>query len=1043
MQHTRQNREPSGRTGHGGSFFSAATIQPKLSVNQPGDDYEKEADHTADRVMRMPDTKAAGFFRPAAGVMRKCKCEEEAMFQRKSREYDEEKIVQRKCSACEEKEKLHRKEAAGSEPEVTPAVSQTLASSGHAMDSGTLEFMEGRFGYDFSQVRIHNDAQAHESSNDIQALAYTHQNHIAFGEGQYQPHSEEGRHLLAHELTHVIQQTGGVQTKAIQRKGNFGPGPKRASGEFGHALALPEMTRGRKNTDLFTEAPIPGATKDGLMDIDKAGFADFYNAKTILGLRLIHGEPAFLKPLREIHHSGDEFNPAGQGAPAGGKHPPRIRRLKEAPDDIRIGDLKPPVAKEIGWGVQQIKAYQAGIKNTANEAAKYITAHPKEEDTKTSWSPAVGPLTSLDIPGSLNYAKGGLGVKPMKLYAYSEGSKDGVPTDLHGSMFVYNYHDVDSSVEGIWIYEWIPDDAPVFTTGELQLRILDRLNKEVIPNLRRKEKPRDKVQRDDKPPAFNYGQWSAQEYGPWKTDAEKLLSDKTYHKDSAAAEALLDVRQRVPGAKNKLKAPPETEKLAGGDKKIRFWKSYGGIFGRLRSAFGSVYTRIATVFDTIKGKVAGFFSGNKDPGMASGSSIIAKVASVLIGIIKRYVASVFQKVGAGLKTSLITGVKNVLQELFADAVGEDFLNEIKGLTDLTELYEQFRENEYVKSILEYLDKGFQIVSIFEQIKDFWNKARDIEELVEDVVAAIQCVTPPVAGCIKVLFKKLTEWAIAQAIGTCYFQTRIFVPLFNTFSFFRELPNKIVKSLVDLANDHIPLPSFIHSKLLAPVPISNTAFDAKDLSCNDNERTNAINLAFGKLRTKYTPERVDRLLEIMKKRGVGDSQELDLDLIGKLDKALDALSDVNDATLLAIGDDSEKDKASGAVATIEEFVTAVKETDRSFFDLGESDGARLAKFFYVGHLPLGAGGRMKVSISDHKPCKEWHTLAIVYVMAEPDGETSDRKCFKIKENLTFKLGGDQTLRAGECFWAFKNPAICVPGAAGLSGHVYAENHQLIP
>ena len=63
-------------------------------------------------------------------------------------------------------------------------------------------------GYEFSAVRIHNDGQAHQSSKDINALAYTHDSHIVFGSGNFQPDTESGKKLIAHELTHVVQQNG-------------------------------------------------------------------------------------------------------------------------------------------------------------------------------------------------------------------------------------------------------------------------------------------------------------------------------------------------------------------------------------------------------------------------------------------------------------------------------------------------------------------------------------------------------------------------------------------------------------------------------------------------------------------------------------------------------------------------------------------------------------------------------------------------------------------------------------------------------------------
>jgi hypothetical protein len=82
-----------------------------------------------------------------------------------------------------------------------------LRSSGQPLDAATRAFMEPRFGHDFSNVRVHTDAQAAESAHSMNALAYTVGNQIAFGTSLYVPGSLEGRKLLAHELTHTVQQT--------------------------------------------------------------------------------------------------------------------------------------------------------------------------------------------------------------------------------------------------------------------------------------------------------------------------------------------------------------------------------------------------------------------------------------------------------------------------------------------------------------------------------------------------------------------------------------------------------------------------------------------------------------------------------------------------------------------------------------------------------------------------------------------------------------------------------------------------------------------
>ncbi|HLI88385.1 MAG TPA: DUF4157 domain-containing protein, partial [Ktedonobacteraceae bacterium] len=89
---------------------------------------------------------------------------------------------------------------------VPPIVHDVLNSSGQPLDVGTRAFMEPRFGFDFSRVRVHADARAAESTQAVNALAYTVGHNVVFGTGQYAPGTNEGRRLLAHELTHVVQQ---------------------------------------------------------------------------------------------------------------------------------------------------------------------------------------------------------------------------------------------------------------------------------------------------------------------------------------------------------------------------------------------------------------------------------------------------------------------------------------------------------------------------------------------------------------------------------------------------------------------------------------------------------------------------------------------------------------------------------------------------------------------------------------------------------------------------------------------------------------------
>jgi hypothetical protein len=115
-----------------------------------------------------------------------------------------------KCDECDKKNKknvLQRASSGGPQPASIPSgVNQVLSSPGRPLDGSTRTFMESRFGHDFSHVRIHNDSLAAESAHAVNARAYTVGQDIVFNRAEYQPHTTQGRRLLAHELAHTIQQ---------------------------------------------------------------------------------------------------------------------------------------------------------------------------------------------------------------------------------------------------------------------------------------------------------------------------------------------------------------------------------------------------------------------------------------------------------------------------------------------------------------------------------------------------------------------------------------------------------------------------------------------------------------------------------------------------------------------------------------------------------------------------------------------------------------------------------------------------------------------
>jgi hypothetical protein len=114
------------------------------------------------------------------------------------------------CEECKKKRQGTLQRAAlGNLPthEIPPIVHDVLNSPGQRLDKQTRAFMEPRFGHDFSDIHIHTDAKAAKSARAVNALAYTVGQNVVFGENQYMPQTVEGRRLLAHELTHTLQQS--------------------------------------------------------------------------------------------------------------------------------------------------------------------------------------------------------------------------------------------------------------------------------------------------------------------------------------------------------------------------------------------------------------------------------------------------------------------------------------------------------------------------------------------------------------------------------------------------------------------------------------------------------------------------------------------------------------------------------------------------------------------------------------------------------------------------------------------------------------------
>jgi hypothetical protein len=183
--------------------------QAMLTVNPPDDVYEQEADRVADAVtrtlnarsQRQPLPEEEELIQGKSRIQRQLPEEEEELLQGKS-------LVQRQP---EEEEELQMEATGSSSATVSEELETRINAargSGQPLSEGVRESMEQAFRADFSGVRVHNDSEAHALNRELSARAFTTGQDIFFREGEYSPGSNSGQKLIAHELTHVVQQTG-------------------------------------------------------------------------------------------------------------------------------------------------------------------------------------------------------------------------------------------------------------------------------------------------------------------------------------------------------------------------------------------------------------------------------------------------------------------------------------------------------------------------------------------------------------------------------------------------------------------------------------------------------------------------------------------------------------------------------------------------------------------------------------------------------------------------------------------------------------------
>ncbi|PZX49867.1 eCIS core domain-containing protein [Algoriphagus chordae] len=217
---------------------SRLVVQPSLKIGRPGDKYEQEADSVANHVVMSPSNAAPALAMSPASSSESAfqmQTEEEeetlqmmpfpessSILQLSSMEEEEETVqlspdLSQTIQRQEEEEEAIQLSADGAptaSPQISTQISQSKG-SGQSLPAPVLAEMGQKIGADFSGVNIHTGSQAAGMSNALGAQAFTHGKDIYFNEGKYQPETSNGKHLLAHELTHTVQQGAAVRRMPI------------------------------------------------------------------------------------------------------------------------------------------------------------------------------------------------------------------------------------------------------------------------------------------------------------------------------------------------------------------------------------------------------------------------------------------------------------------------------------------------------------------------------------------------------------------------------------------------------------------------------------------------------------------------------------------------------------------------------------------------------------------------------------------------------------------------------------------------------------
>ncbi len=695
-------------------------------------------------------------------------------------------IIQRSCDECsiekatpeetsEEKETENQEVEAGSDndeagpggggtvnPKAAPggpgpvssqfeAGLQASKGGGQPMNAPLRKSMENRFGQDFSHVRIHNNHAAGNLSASINAQAFTHGSDIYFNQNKFDDTSASGQRLLAHELTHVIQQTGPSAVKPkIQRE------EEDKISNWAHTWIENRMRK--KDGNLITEAGVPGAVRWG-KGINLAGFADLYKAddSIVSGMQAHYSKAKknydyirFMDSGKRLAEMRRDGGPVKRGPV---KKPDNTWDFTiNFPPNFEIGEIKPLFITEfglksaglVGKGIVQQSNYILGFK----EFVEHV--HSVFPDSIPTTKGKTMDLSKL-LPNSLNY----------DLFDQEHTKMDADAVMKRNSNQRLWVALLGDGLAGYFLmpHPYIPKEYAEdkkkhrAKLDALILSLRTEAGKSKMPGaISRKPIQRKVIQRKDNPNAAAEA-WEKKRKA-WANGTEGDVPQKPKKFLKERAKGLLK-RHKVDKELKKT-TPPDPAKEIKDVKDVKFWSSFKGrVYGALRFRFRRAFDKIEELFKKIKTKFEKHREKSKT--LKGGETMEFSWKKQAVNLIVKLAVDIFQKMIAiafeGFSKCMDTIVEAVIgkYEKALETAAEEQLKEHEPLCCKIMEF----KNKWEAEIDKY-DKTIETFTLTVDKMREWTAILDKVELAVRLgVQIISCGTPPALGCL---------WGLVAQLG---------------------------------------------------------------------------------------------------------------------------------------------------------------------------------------------------------------------------------------------------------------------------------------